>query len=147
MSILLHACGSSVSVLAHFSGGCCDPTQATYMLPRDPGLRTAYRTSKMQRPRLKIHGAWAFGYCLRIAVLDETCYHDSSLVTEVLAMTLEDVMRICDERGWAHPETAVIVGDNTVRELKNSYNMSYISNLVVKDKFKSLECICDLSYH
>lgn len=55
--------------------------EAKYMVPRDPSLRTAYRTAKFQRPRLKVHGVWAFGYVLHIGVLDETSHHDSSLAT------------------------------------------------------------------
>ena len=55
--------------------------EAKYMVPRDPSLRTAYRTAKFQRPHLEVHGVWAFGYVLHIGVLDETSHHDSSLAT------------------------------------------------------------------
>lgn len=46
--------------------------------------------AKYQRPRLKVHGAWAFGYQLSVAVMDETARHDSSSIIEILATTVED---------------------------------------------------------
>ena len=54
--------------------------QAKYMIPRDPGLQTAYRAAKLQRPKFKIHGVRAFGFVLRPAVLEERTYHGSALV-------------------------------------------------------------------
>ena len=45
--------------------------------------------SKHQRPRLKVHGAWAFGYVLEIFVMDDVAKHDSSCIIEILALTLE----------------------------------------------------------
>lgn len=46
--------------------------------------------SKYQRPRLKVHGAWAFGFCLNIFVMDDPSRHDSSAIIEILAITIED---------------------------------------------------------
>ena len=46
---------------------------------------------KHERPRLKVHGAWSFGRVLNIFLLDDCAKHDSSAVTEMLAMTIEDV--------------------------------------------------------
>lgn len=112
--------------------------QAKYCLPRDPMLRSAYRTSKLRRPRIKLHGAWAFGYCLRVALLEETTTHGSAMVTEVIAHTLEDVARISRERGVPSPTTLVVVGDNTVKECKNTWLMSYLSGLVSHHKMKPL---------
>ena len=47
--------------------------------------------SKHQRPRIKVHGAWAFGFCLNVYILDENAAHDSSAIIEMLSATLEDV--------------------------------------------------------
>ena len=110
--------------------------QAKYCLPRDPMLRSAYRTSKLRRPRLKIHGCWAFNFCLRLAVLEETTQHGSSMVTEIISHTLEDVVRICQERNIPAPTTLVVVGDNTVKECKNQWLMSYLSGLISHHKLK-----------
>lgn len=62
--------------------------EAKYQVPRDPELRSAYRTSKLRRPRLKVHGVWAYNYLLNIAVLEENTQHGSSLVAELIATTL-----------------------------------------------------------
>lgn len=48
---------------------------------------------KYQRPRLKIHGAWAFGYTLNVFIMDENAKHDSSAILEILTQTVEDVTR------------------------------------------------------
>lgn len=80
------------------------------MVPRDPTLQSAYRTSKLARPRLKVHGVWIFGMCLRIGVIDETVAHGSSMVVELLSLALDDAMRLCQARGHPPPHTVVVVG-------------------------------------
>lgn len=112
--------------------------QAKFALPRDPGLRSAYRVSNLFRPRCKIHGCWAFGYSLNIAVLDEVQKHDSSCVLELIAQTLETVNGICIEQGTSMPHTLLVLGDNTVRELKNQYCLNYFQQLVAKYKMRHL---------
>jgi hypothetical protein len=47
--------------------------------------------AKYQRPRVKVHGAWAFGYTLNVYILDEVAKHDSSAILEILSQTIEDV--------------------------------------------------------
>ena len=47
--------------------------------------------AKHQRPRVKVHGAWAFGYTLNVYVLDDSAPHDSSAIIEIVAATIEDV--------------------------------------------------------
>ena len=46
--------------------------------------------AKHERPRVKVHGAWAFGHFLNIFVLDEPAKHDSSSIIEIIAQTIED---------------------------------------------------------
>ena len=104
--------------------------EAKYQVPRDPELRSAYRTSKLRRPRLKVHGVWAYNYLLNIAVLEENTQHGSSLVAELIATTLEQVVQIAHRKGLASPTTLVVVGDNTVKELKNQFLMGYASLLI-----------------
>ena len=113
-------------------------SKAKYMIPRSPNLQTAYRSSKQQRPKMKIHGLWSFGYVLRIAVLEEKTYHGSSLVQELLALALEDIMTISNEKQVAAPDTLVLVGDNTVKELKNSILFSGAANLVNHSRLRFL---------
>ena len=114
--------------------------QAKYCLPRDPSLRSAYRASKLRRSRLKLHGAWAFGYCCRICLVEETVPHGSSMVTEVLAHTLEQVAQVCEARQQPFPSTVMVIGDNTVKECKNQWLMGYIASLIGHGKVKQISC-------
>ena len=95
--------------------------EAKYMVPRDPTLKTAYRTSKHQRPRLKLHGIWCFG---------------SALAQELVALALEDIARICQAGRASQPDTMVLVGDNTVQELKNTYLLTFAASLILHQKLR-----------
>ena len=53
--------------------------------------KTSQLRAKYQRPRVKVHGAWAFGYTLNVYILDEVARHDSSAILEILSQTIEDV--------------------------------------------------------
>ena len=110
--------------------------QAKYQIPRDPSLRSCYRASKLQRPKLKIHGSWCFGFNLQLAILEENTTHGSALVVELLAITIEKVMEHCRLTGQTAPDTLAIIGDNTVKELKNSICMGYVSNLINHGKLR-----------
>ncbi|CAK9095777.1 Uncharacterized protein SCF082_LOCUS44980 [Durusdinium trenchii] len=101
-------------------------------------LRSAYRTSKLQRPKLKIHGAWAFGHVLRLAILEETTYHGSSMVWELIASTIDDAMQQRKELQLAEPDTVIVVGDNTVKELKNTVCLMGLANWVNHRRFRLL---------
>ena len=52
------------------------------------------------------------------------------MVRELLSLTLEDVVQECARRGKPCPDTVIIVGDNTVKELKNGTNLLYAASLV-----------------
>ena len=83
--------------------------EAKYHVPRDPSLRSCYRASKLQRPRLKIHGAWCFNYTLQLAILEDITYHGSAMVQEVLMRTLEEVISQCKANHQPYPDTVVVV--------------------------------------
>ena len=112
--------------------------EAKYQVPRDPNLRSCYRASKLHRPKLKIHGAWCFGYTLQLAILEETTYHGSSMVLEVLMMTLEAVMSQRKESNQPCPDTLIVVSDNTVKEFKNSPCLTYLASLVNHGRLRFL---------
>lgn len=93
--------------------------QAKFAIPRHRGLRTASATfltqkildlvqnmsntadrflilfsmlrSKLQKPRMKLHGCWAFGYTLQLFCLDDTSKHDATCIIEILALTIQKV--------------------------------------------------------
>lgn len=107
-------------------------------MPRHESLRCCYRASKLERPKLKIHGAWCFGFNLVIGILEENTTHGSSLVQELLMICIERVMEHCRNSNQPAPDTLAIVGDNTVKELKNSICLGYISNLINHAKLRLL---------
>lgn len=47
--------------------------------------------AKHIKPRLKVHGAWAFGYCCNVFAIDDCGRHNSSCVIDIVAQTLEEV--------------------------------------------------------
>ena len=112
--------------------------QAKYQIPRDPELRTAHRLAKGQRPKLKLHACWAYGHVLRVAILEETSYAGSSMIQELIALTVEDIMQECSLKGVSPPDTLVLCGDNTVKELKNSYNLTFCASLALHQKFRPI---------
>lgn len=104
--------------------------QSKFALPRDKGLQTLSSWSKFHRPRAKVHGVWAIGWCLQVGVLDEDQRHDSSCVIELVARTLERVAEIASAEGRKFPSTILLWGDNTVREAKNQMVLKYLGSLV-----------------
>ena len=107
--------------------------KAKYCVPREHTLRTAYRMAKIQRQRLKIHG-------LRISIIEEDSYAGSPMVQEMIALGLQDVAQVCQEKNLAFPDTLVVVGDYTVTELKNNYNLLFAGSLILHSKLKLLGC-------
>ena len=88
--------------------------QAKFALPRCRGLRTTGSASepkyvipffkcdgwidvtcipraKLQKPRMKLHGCWIFGYCLDLYCIDETSKHDASCMIEILSQSIQRV--------------------------------------------------------
>lgn len=71
-------------------------------------------------------------------MLEENTSHGSSLVQELVAATLEDIMALSRAKGLPAPHTICIVGDNTVKELKNSFSLCTMANLVSHGKIRSV---------
>ena len=110
--------------------------QGKFRLPRDPKLKSTASLAKFVRPRLKVHGVWLFGYSLELFVMDEPTRHDASCITECIARGIERVSEICHRLGRRVPSKLVILGDNTVRELKNQINLGYASRLCALRKMR-----------
>ena len=77
------------------------------------------------------------GWTLELFLLDEPTRHDSSCLCEVVALTLERVMRIAAATGRTPPHTVVVATDNTVRECKNRYFLLYMANLTSHHKLRA----------
>ena len=89
--------------------------QAKFQVPRCKGLRTASATSvtepffpkpnaqlfifnlknvtsprsKLQKPRMKLHGCWIFGYTLDLHCIDETNKHDAACIIEIICQGVQ----------------------------------------------------------
>lgn len=60
------------------------------------------------------------------------------MVQEVLMRTLETVVSQCKAKDQPYPDTVVVVGDNTVKELKNSPCLCYLASLVNHGRLRFL---------
>ena len=58
--------------------------------------------AKHQRPRLKVHGVWCYGYTLNISILDDCSRHDSSAIIEMISQAVEDVSWSCFCNSFEH---------------------------------------------
>ncbi|CAJ1406435.1 unnamed protein product [Effrenium voratum] len=114
----------------------CD--QGKFRLPRDPALKATAALAKYNRPRLTLHGVWAFGRTLQLRVLDEPTRHDSSCIVEAIAHTLEEVFAEVERTQQPRPTSLVLMGDNTVRELKNQFCFLYGANLLARNKLRHI---------
>lgn len=111
--------------------------QAKFAVPRHRGLRTSSSTSKLQKPRMKLHGCWAFGFTLQLWCLDETSKHDSACIIEILARTIQRAFEICDQNQIQRPRHVCIVADNTVREAKNRFVMAWVHHQIARGRFRN----------
>ena len=57
---------------------------------------------------------------------------------EIVCQTLEQVSKICKERGTPMPEHLILQVDNTVSQAKNETTALFIAWLVATKKFKTL---------
>ena len=76
------------------------------------------------------------GYSLDLHIMDECIEHGSSTVIECIALGIERAASICQARGIRMPSCLVLLGDNTVKELKNQILFKYACNLVGRRKFR-----------
>ncbi|CAK9006089.1 unnamed protein product [Durusdinium trenchii] len=116
--------------------------QAKFALPRDPQLRANAGLAKHQRPRMKIHGVWCYGYTLNISVMDECSRHDSSAILEMISRAVEDATWVSFCTGFLQ-FIYVVKADNTVREAKNQHVLTYLHLAVGRHLFRSA-CLCHL---
>ena len=77
-----------------------------------------------------------WGHSLELRVLDENAPHDASCVIQIIAEALERVNGLCSKRNQSFPSKLLVIGDNTVRELKNSHCLQYLANLIGRRKMR-----------
>ena len=93
--------------------------------------------SNLQRPRMKLHGCWAFGWALHLHCMHDTSRKDSASTIEMVAQMIEEVYAICQRTGRKCPTQLMLCLDNTVRENKNSNLISYM-NWLCRQPFQML---------
>ena len=77
--------------------------QAHWRLPRDPELKTVKALGSFQRPQCVLHMIWVFNVRIEFFILDSDQHHDSSMVTECMARTLEKVAADFESMGSVMP--------------------------------------------
>jgi hypothetical protein len=125
--------GVSTPVLVVMTDGM---DQAHWSLPRYRALRAPKEWAKYIRPKCKVQGIWLFFIGVYFFVADATMPHDSNMTIEVIAQALERVRLVCERRRIAMPSELIVWCDNTVRENKNQYVMTYLAMLVRKTMFR-----------
>ena len=82
--------------------------QSKWALPRQRNHTLTKSMQKMERPRVKLQGAWAHGVCLALEVISVRQSCDGAMVAETLSVLLDHVKRICDSKGKAMPKKVVL---------------------------------------
>ena len=79
--------------------------QAHFRLPRDPGLKTVKALASFKRPQVTVHLMWVSHLRMDFYVVDTDVPHDSSMITECLAQTLERCCVQLREQGKDMPRS------------------------------------------
>ena len=78
--------------------------QAKWSIPRCRSLITPKSLAGHQRLKFKVQGVWCHGICLKLWVLDPRVPADSSTIVETLTRNIENVMKLCEQKGVRPPD-------------------------------------------
>ena len=95
--------------------------------------------SDLWRPALHMTGVTVWGYLDGFFVMNSDQKKDSNMQATVLSRTLDLVSSRCDSRGTCMPRTLILGVDNTCRESKNQYFMTFLAWLKSTQKFDTIE--------
>jgi hypothetical protein len=107
--------------------------QSKFRIPRSGRQQLTKLLEKLYRPVLHVSACWVHGCVLEVAVADEDLKKDSSTQQEVLARALNTVYDYCN---WKLPFGLHVQQDNTYREGKNQYMLSFLIILVISNVFR-----------
>ncbi|CAK9084576.1 Uncharacterized protein SCF082_LOCUS40114, partial [Durusdinium trenchii] len=110
--------------------------QSKWSIPRCRGDRYSKTFEQLERPRIKVHGLWCHYRELMFFCADPRTAADSDFIIECAARGLERIAAQCRESGAPMPTEVTIWCDNTVRESKNTWVLTFLSALVLKMKMK-----------
>ena len=105
--------------------------QAKFKLPRVKG-RQSKLFQRLFRPRLHVAASWVHGESISFAISDEDCKKDSSAQCELVSRAIDGVLT----RAGGLPHGLAVQQDNTAREGKNQYFMSYLALLPALGAFR-----------
>ncbi|CAK0905437.1 unnamed protein product [Prorocentrum cordatum] len=95
--------------------------------------------SDLWRPALHMTGVAVRGYLDGFFVMSSDQKKDSNMQATVLSRTLDVVSSMCDGRGTCMPRTLILGVDNTCRESKNQYFLTFLGWLKSTKKFDTIE--------
>ena len=91
---------SASSPCWHFKDGM---DQTKFCIPRCRAGVTTKSMAKYERPRVKIQGCWLHSVLLTLHVIDVRQSGDAAMVIECLSQDLEQMYKVCREKGKQPP--------------------------------------------
>ena len=110
--------------------------EAKFRCPRN--MMNTKANEKLWRPQLHTVGVLAAGVCEAYYIMPPDVAKDSNMNMSLLSHTLDHVNDIVKTRGRQMPQHLVIQADNTGRETRNQYIMTWAAWLVLTNKFMSV---------
>lgn len=107
--------------------------RSKFAMPR--WSRTPKAAEKFHRPVLELSACLIHGYGAAIYITDEATSIGSDWACECFVRSIDKVWKECQTVDRVFPATAVLVGDNTCREIKNSIVSKLMSTLSAAEFF------------
>ena len=111
--------------------------RSKYCLPRWHHGRTPKGTEKLGRPALDVYAVLMHGRAVNIFLTDENQRVGASWAAEIFSRSTQCVWETCQQKGTPFPSHAILFGDNTPRELRNSTFNKFFSTLTAAGLFTS----------
>lgn len=111
-------------------------TQAKFRLPRNQA--NCKEMSTLWRPQAHVVGVLAAGVCEMYFIMDQDLPKDSNMQMTVLSRALDIVQDQLAAAGRAMPHHLCISADNTTREHRNQFVLSWECKLVLENRFRSV---------
>ena len=94
--------------------------RSKYALPRWLNSRTPKGADKKNRPSLDLYACILHGRAVNIFITDENQTVGANFAAEIWARSVQKAWEACQHQNKPFPSHAILFGDNTSRELRNS---------------------------
>ena len=111
--------------------------RSKYCLPRWHHSRTPKGVEKLSRPSLDVYAVLLHGRSVNIYLTDQVQRVGASWSAEIWARSIQRVWESCQKKSAPFPTHAVLFGDNTPKELRNSCFHKFFSCLTAAGLFAS----------